>query len=134
MNASLHFRPHFRKTDSMLDDETRFRLLKQLHANPDLSQRELAQELGISVGKVNYCMRALVDRGWVKARNFRDNPKKKTYAYLITPKGMEEKAQVTLRFLKHKVAEYETLQQEIQSLRAEVQAMTPMPIPGAKER
>lgn len=109
----------------MLDDETRFRLLKLLHANPDISQRDLAQELGISVGKVNYCMRALVDRGWVKARNFRDNPQKKTYAYLITPKGMEEKAQVTLRFLKHKVAEYEALQQEIQSLRDEVQAIAP---------
>jgi len=114
----------------MLDDETRFRLLKLLHANPDLSQRELAQELGISVGKVNYCMRALVERGWVKARNFRDNPTKKTYAYLITPKGMEEKAQVTLRFLKHKVAEYEALQQEIQALRNEVLTMTPTPETG----
>jgi EPS-associated MarR family transcriptional regulator len=104
----------------MLDDETRYRLLKRLQADPDVSQRALAQELGISLGKLNYCLRAVIDKGWVKAANFRNSRNKKAYAYYLTPQGIDEKARVTGRFLKRKIAEYEAVQREIEELRREV--------------
>lgn len=107
----------------MLDDETRFKLLKRLHENPGASQRDLARDLGVSVGKINFCMQALVERGLVKARNFKNNPNKRAYAYVVTPKGAEEKARVAVRFLKAKLAEYEALQQEIALLRKEVASL-----------
>jgi EPS-associated MarR family transcriptional regulator len=105
----------------MLDDETRYRLLKRLQADPDVSQRALAQELGISLGKLNYCLRAVIAKGWVKAANFRNSRNKKAYAYYLTPQGIEEKARVTGRFLRRKIAEYEAVQREIEELRREVQ-------------
>ena len=103
----------------MLDDEIRYRLLKALEANPELTQREVAKELGVSVGKANYCLKALVDKGWVKLGNVRRNPNKRAYGYLLTPSGMMEKARVTRRFLQRKRAEYQALEQEIEQLRTE---------------
>lgn len=104
----------------MLDEETRYRLLKLLENKPDLTQRDLAKSMGISLGKVNFCLRALVEKGLVKAGNFRNSDNKKGYAYLLTPKGIEEKARVTLHFLQRKQHEYEAIRVEIESLRREV--------------
>ena len=106
----------------MLDDRTRYRLLKLLQANPELSQRQLAEELGVSVGKINYCLNALLDRGLVKVRNFRDNRNKLAYAYYLTPKGAREKVRTTVGFLRRKLGEYQELQREIEELRREVRA------------
>jgi len=101
-------------------DETHYQLLKLLEAKPHLSQRELARELGISLGKINYCLAALVEKGWVKARNFRNSRNKLGYAYLLTPRGIEQKAVITVDFLRRKIAEYEALKKEITQLRREV--------------
>ena len=103
----------------MLSEEVRYKLLKLLEPNPQLSQREVARELGISLGKVNYCLKALVDKGWIKAANFRNSQNKTAYAYLLTPRGIEEKARVTARFLQIKVREYEALKDEIEEIRME---------------
>lgn len=100
----------------MLDETTHYKLLKLLEAQPQLSQRQLAQELGMSLGKVNYCLNALIEKGLLKATNFRNNKNKLAYMYLLTPSGIEEKALITLRFLKHKMQEYELLQIEIDEL------------------
>ena len=104
----------------MLTDEVRYKLLRLLKANPKLSQREVARELGISLGKVNYCLKALIGKGWIKARNFRNNRNKAAYVYVLTPKGIEEKIAVTRAFLRRKVAEYDLLVKEIETLTAEV--------------
>ena len=104
----------------MLSDEYRYKILKALEANPAMSQRELAKELGISLGKVNYCLRALVERGMVKASNFKSSRSKRKYAYILTPRGVEEKALVLGHFLQRKLQEYESLSNEIQSLRSEI--------------
>jgi EPS-associated MarR family transcriptional regulator len=103
----------------MLTDEVRFKLLKLFEANPKLSQRDVASELGISLGKVNYCLRALVDKGWIKATNFKNNKNKAAYTYFLTPRGFEEKTKVTARFLRTKVREYEALKTEIEQIRVE---------------
>ena len=100
----------------MLTDEYRYRILKLLEANPQASQREIASELGISLGKVNYCLKALIEKGFVKANNFRQNEQKRVYLYLLTPKGIEAKAKVTVRFLKRKLGEYENLKRELAEL------------------
>ncbi|MEX1197410.1 MAG: MarR family EPS-associated transcriptional regulator [Pseudohongiellaceae bacterium] len=104
----------------MLSDESRYRLLRHLDANPDSSQRELARALGVSVGKVNYCLQALIDKGLIKAGNFSRSPNKRRYAYVLTPRGLEQKARITAKFLKWKVAEYEALEREIKLIRAEL--------------
>ena len=103
----------------MLSDEYRYRILKHLEADPRISQRDLAKVLGISLGRANYCLQALIERGLVKANNFRNAKNRRGYAYYLTPKGMEEKARITLAFLKLKMAEYETLKTEIESLKKE---------------
>ncbi len=105
----------------MLSEEVRYRILKLLEPNPQLSQREVAKELGISLGKVNYCLKALVDKGWIKAANFKNSHNKTAYMYLLTPRGLEEKARVTARFLQRKVEEYEALKAEIERLRGEAE-------------
>jgi EPS-associated MarR family transcriptional regulator len=110
----------------MLSDEYRYKILKRLEANPEISQRELAGELGISLGRVNYCLQALIETGWVKANNFRNSKNKKGYAYLLTPRGLEEKAKITLLFLKIKMAEHEALKKEIKDLREEAAKMHDM--------
>ena len=104
----------------ILDDNARYKLLKLLEKEPNISQRELAKELGISLGKVNYCLQAIIEKGWVKAGNFARNKNKKKYSYLLTPSGIEEKAKVTIRFLKCKQEEFENIQNEIEDLRREV--------------
>ena len=86
----------------VLSDEIRYKLLKCLEQNPNLTQRELAEVLDISLGKTNYCINALVKKGWVKARNFQKNKNKLGYAYLLTAKGLDEKARITLKYLKVK--------------------------------
>ena len=106
----------------MLDDETHYKILKLLQEAPHISQRALAEALGVSLGKANYCLKALIGRGLVKARNFRNSNNKATYAYFLTPMGAEEKAKVTIRFLKRKMTEYEALEHEIAALRREMEA------------
>ena len=101
-------------------EDTHFRLLRLLAARPELSQRDLARELRTSLGKVNYCLNALIDKGLVKVRNFRNSRNKLAYAYLLTPRGIDSKATITLRFLKRKMTEYETLKAEIEQLQREV--------------
>ena len=103
----------------MFDDTTSFGLLRALEHNPDLSQRDLAKRLGISLGKVNYCLNALVEKGCLKVRNFRNSDNKLAYAYLLTPQGVEEKARMTVQFLKYKMQEYESLREEIRELKRE---------------
>jgi EPS-associated MarR family transcriptional regulator len=97
-------------------------LLRQINAEPAASQRNLAARLGVSLGKLNYCLRALVDRGWVKANNFRRNDHKLAYAYYLTPRGMAAKLQLTAAFLRRKEREFEALQTELQALRRELAA------------
>src|SRR5689334_4625266 len=106
-----------------ISDETRYHLLTYLAENPAASQRELAQKLGVSVGKVNYCLKALLDKGLLKISNFRNSKKKLAYAYILTPVGIEEKASVTIRFLRRKMAEYDALSKEIERLSQELVAV-----------
>jgi len=104
-----------------ITDEIRYRLLRYLDEHPHASQRELARELGVSVGKINYCLRALIERGWVKMRNFRRSKNKlANYGYILTPKGIEEKVSVTTAFLRRKIAEYEMVSAEIERLSREI--------------
>ena len=94
--------------------------MRLLGDNPDMTQRELAEALGVSLGAVNYCLKALVEKGWVKLESFQSNPKKLGYLYLLTPPGLAAKTQLTARFLKRKLGEYEDLRAEIEALTAEV--------------
>jgi EPS-associated MarR family transcriptional regulator len=103
-----------------LSDDIHYRLLKILEERPDASQRHLADALGFSLGKINYCVKALLDKGWVKAQNFKNSKNKLAYAYVLTPSGIDAKARITARFLKRKMAEYEALKAEIARLQAEV--------------
>ena len=103
-----------------IQEEARFKILRLLHENPELTQRELGERVGISLGAVNYCLRALIERGLVKAGNFSRNPNKLGYAYVLTPAGIAEKTLLTGRFLKRKVEEYEALKLEIAALSREV--------------
>lgn len=105
-----------------MNDEIHFRVLKIIHSSPQITQRELADELGVSLGKTNYCLKSLIDKGWLKARNFKNNRNKMAYAYLLTPVGIQEKAAMTVDFLRRKMDEYETLKQEIKQLKSEVQS------------
>ncbi len=102
------------------DDAITYRLLKTIQADPRMTQRAMSGALDVSLGKINYCLRALIDQGWIKAKRFRESNNKISYAYILTPQGLEEKGRVTLRFLGRKIAEYEKLQQEIEQLRQEM--------------
>jgi len=108
---------------SVLSDENRYQLLKLLEENPEMSQRQIAAALGVSLGKVNFCLHALIKIGSVKVANFSRSPNKKAYVYLLTPKGIEEKAKVTLRFLAKRQNEYEELKREINELKNEVKLL-----------
>ncbi len=110
MNASGH------------DEETSFQLLKVLEENPSLSQRELSSRLGVSLGKVNFCLKALVQKGHLKVNNFRNSQNKMAYAYLLTPYGVEEKTRLTMAFLKRKLQEYDRLREEIEELQTEIKS------------
>ena len=108
-----------------LSDEVRYKLLKYLADNPQASQRDVALHLGVSIGKVNYCIQALVQLGWIKVQNFKNSRRKSAYLYLLTPDGIEQKVSVTVRFLQRKLVEYDHLADEIQQLRAEVGSAFP---------
>ena len=103
----------------MLTDEYRCKILRILEEDPDISQRELARALGISLGRANFCLQALIEKGWIKVNNFKNSNNKKAYMYLLTRRGLAEKARVTTRFLERKVAEYEALKHEIEQLQRE---------------
>ena len=96
-----------------------FRVLRLLEANPAMNQRDLADALGVSLGKTNYCLKALLDKGMLKMQNFQNSKKKLAYAYLLTPRGISEKAALTGRFLQRKMDEYAVLKSEIESLKRE---------------
>jgi EPS-associated MarR family transcriptional regulator len=104
----------------MIDDEYRYKILKELQQDPNMSQRALAKRLEISLGKTNYCLNALIEKGMIKADNFKNSTNKMGYLYLLTPKGIEEKIVLTQRFLQRKLKEHETLEKEIEQLRQEV--------------
>ena len=101
-------------------DEISVALLRRLAEAPQASQRELARDTGVSLGKLNYALRALIDQGWVKAGNFGRNQDKLSYAYLLTPAGIEAKARLTRDFLARKMAEYDRLRAQIEDLKAEI--------------
>lgn len=111
------------RTSAALDEEVRYRLLKYLADHPGSTQRELARDLGVSLGKVNYCIRALILKGWLKMQNFKNSDNKSAYAYVLTVQGVEEKVRVTYDFLRRKVAEYDALAKEIESLTEEVRGL-----------
>ena len=102
--------------------EIHLKVLRHLENDPEITQRELAKKLGISLGKANYCLKALMDKGLIKAGNFKNSNNKSAYIYLLTPKGIEEKSRITIHFLKRKIEEYEQLQVEIDQLRREAKA------------
>jgi len=99
-----------------LQEDTHFRVLSLLEQNPEMSQRDLAKALGVSLGGVNYSLKALMERGMVKAQNFSKSERKLAYAYVLTPQGLAEKTKLTARFLKRKMEEYEALKAEIDAL------------------
>ena len=108
-----------------LDNETRYHFLKLLQQHPDWSQRQIARGMGISLGKVNYCLRALTERGFVKVGRFTRSQNKSGYRYLLTPRGVAEKIQTTARFLTHKQEEFEVVKQEVALLKCELKQHLP---------
>jgi len=110
-----------------LQEDTYFRVMRILQENPDLTQRELAEQLGISVGGLNYCLKALIEQGLVKMNNFANSKNKFGYVYVLTPSGIAEKAALTRRFLQRKMGEYEALKLEIEALKSEVKSTTNQP-------
>lgn len=104
----------------MRQTENHYLILEALKANPNATQRELANQLGISLGKVNYCLKALVEKGWLKAGNFKRSNNKLGYMYLLTPKGIEEKSKLTKDYLARKIVEYEQLEKEIKELQNKI--------------
>lgn len=115
-----------------MKDEIAYKLLKLIEAEPDLSQREIAQKMGVSLGKTNYCLKALLDKGFIKVQNFYKNKKKRAYVYFLTPHGIEEKAQVTYRFLHRKINEYETIRNEIETLQNNADTLKVKEIKGSE--
>jgi EPS-associated MarR family transcriptional regulator len=102
-------------------DEIHYKVMRLVEANPQMSQRQVARELGVSVGKANYCLRALIRSGLVKVRNFKNSSNKAAYMYLVTPRGIREKSRLAVRFLGIKVREYEILRAEIEQIRVEAE-------------
>ena len=103
----------------MNQKDIRLDLLRKLESNPEYTQRELSKEMGVSLGKVNYCIKKLAEKGLIKITNFTHNPNKVGYAYFLTPSGIEEKSRLTFSFLKRKIVEYEILKKEIDELQLE---------------
>ena len=108
--------------DQALHLEIHFKVMRLLQAKPDMSQRQMAKALGLSLGKTNYCVQALLKKGWLKLQNFSGNANKQAYAYLLTPEGIANKAQLTTRFLQRKQQEYVLLKAEIDALQREASA------------
>jgi EPS-associated MarR family transcriptional regulator len=109
----------------VLNDEMRYKLIRLFSTNTEISQRAAARELGISLGKLNFCVRALVARGLIKAKRFKNSNNKAAYMYLLTPRGLDAKATLTLRFLEVKMREYEKLRGEIDEMRREAEGLPP---------
>ena len=97
----------------MTDNQDHFNVLRKINSKPKTTQRELAEELGFSLGKLNYCLKSLKDKGFVKIKNFKKNPNKINYIYVLTPKGISEKSKLTINFMKRKMEEYDELKKEI---------------------
>jgi EPS-associated MarR family transcriptional regulator len=108
---------------SQLQEDTYFRVLRMLQDNPDMTQREIAEKLGISTSGLNYCLKALIDKGLVKVHNFSQSKNKFGYIYVLTPQGIAEKAMLAGHFLKRKMTEYEQLQDEIEALKVEMNSL-----------
>ena len=123
MNGPYEVDIHVQKTGAR--DELRLKVLRVLEANPELSQRQLAAELGVSLGGVNYALKALVEKGFVKVDNFRKSGRKVAYLYVLTPAGIAEKTSLAAAFLGQKLEEYEVLKQEIQALRSDIGSDVP---------
>jgi EPS-associated MarR family transcriptional regulator len=111
------------KLSKSIDPDVHFRVLHLLEEEPELTQRELAQKLGISLGGVNYCLKALIDIGHIKVGNFSKNPNKSVYLYLLTPQGVAEKAKLTAGFLKRKLMEYHALKKEIEVIQSKLNSV-----------
>ena len=105
----------------MIEEEIHYKILKALDENPKMSQRELAGKMNLSLGKVNYCVNALMEKGWLKAQNFKNSKNKLAYLYILTPSGIEGKARLTRDFLQQKMLEYDLLSKEIAQLQTESQ-------------
>ena len=103
----------------MPNQQSKYQLLKSLEQDANLTQRQLSEELGISLGKVNYCLKSLIQKGFVKINNFKNSNHKLQYSYLLTPTGIEEKTKLTIKFLKVKTAEYEALKEEVERINNE---------------
>ena len=97
----------------MKNEQDHFDILRRIQKKPESSQRELAEELGFSLGKLNYCLKALQDKGLVKIENFKKNPQKLNYIYVLTPEGISKKTKLTLNFMKRKMREYDELKNEL---------------------
>jgi EPS-associated MarR family transcriptional regulator len=123
------FRTDRLSNKAKIQEEARFQILRLLHENPELTQRELGERVGVSLGAVNYCLKALIERGLVKASNFSKSPNKLGYAYVLTPAGIAEKTMLTGRFLSKKLAEYQQLKIEIDSLTTDVAGRDGQPGP-----
>lgn len=102
--------------NKQINEDIHFRVMQILEENPEISQRELAERLNVSLGSVNFCVKALVDKSLIKVRNFRNSDKKLRYAYFLTPQGLAEKTALAGRFLQRKMAEFEALKEEIAQL------------------
>ena len=107
-----------------MNEERQLKAMRLLEGNPEMTQRELAKALGISLGAVNFCLKALADKGWIKMTNFKNNPIKLGYLYLLTPRGIAAKTKLTMRFLKRKLIEYDELRSEIEALEIELKRRT----------
>ena len=107
----------------MIKKEIHLDLLRKLEASPELTQRQLSKEMGVSLGKINYCMQKLIQKGWIKLSNFSNNSSKVHYLYLLTPKGIEEKTRLTFSFLSIKMEEYKVLKNEISKLKKDAEKL-----------
>ena len=117
MDINVHPTPNKMSPNTQ---ETHLKVLRHLEDNPEVTQRELAEALGISLGKTNYCLKALISKGMVKAKNFKNSANKRAYLYILTPKGIETKTRISVKFLKRKIQEYEALSREIEQLKTEL--------------
>jgi EPS-associated MarR family transcriptional regulator len=108
-----------------VSEEFRFKIMQLVEKNPAITQREVARELGMSIGKANFCLKALIDKGILKADSFRNSKNKRAYAYVLTPSGIDERARLTVNFLKRKLEEYEAIQKEIADLTEQAQHLRP---------
>jgi EPS-associated MarR family transcriptional regulator len=125
LNRGPFFRPRREWSIPSIQEFIHYQLLKYIQDNPQITQRELAQKTGVSLGKINYCLRALIDKGLLKATDFKNSRNRKAYAYKLTPGGIREKLRLTSRYLKLKLKEYEALKAEIEELMEEAQSCPP---------